>query len=93
MLEITKSVKFPNIKVTVENLIIEVREKKRMHNLILYQMTVTDSLLLFCCCCLFFSQTFDAYDRHGYGFWIYYYSLVIIGSFFMLNLVLGVLSG
>ncbi|PFX23935.1 Voltage-dependent calcium channel type A subunit alpha-1 [Stylophora pistillata] len=37
--------------------------------------------------------TFDAYDRHGYGFWIYYYSLVIIGSFFMLNLVLGVLSG
>ncbi|XP_073242529.1 voltage-dependent calcium channel type A subunit alpha-1-like [Porites lutea] len=37
--------------------------------------------------------TFDAYDTHGYFFWIYYYSLVIIGSFFMLNLVLGVLSG
>ncbi|XP_027058824.1 voltage-dependent N-type calcium channel subunit alpha-1B-like [Pocillopora damicornis] len=37
--------------------------------------------------------TFYAYDRHGYAFWIYYYSLVIIGSFFMLNLVLGVLSG
>ncbi|XP_068694848.1 voltage-dependent calcium channel type A subunit alpha-1-like isoform X3 [Montipora foliosa] len=37
--------------------------------------------------------TFDAYDTHGYAFWIYYYSLVIIGSFFMLNLVLGVLSG
>ncbi|XP_020626974.1 voltage-dependent R-type calcium channel subunit alpha-1E-like isoform X3 [Orbicella faveolata] len=37
--------------------------------------------------------TFDAYDAHGYVFWIYYYSLVVIGSFFMLNLVLGVLSG
>lgn len=40
-----------------------------------------------------FPQTFDAYDTHGYAFWIYYYSLVVIGSFFMLNLVLGVLSG
>jgi len=40
-----------------------------------------------------FPQTFDAYDAHGYVFWIYYYSLVVIGSFFMLNLVLGVLSG
>lgn len=40
-----------------------------------------------------FPQTFDASDRHGYAFWIYYYSLVVIGSFFMLNLVLGVLSG
>ncbi|KAJ7339584.1 hypothetical protein OS493_005987 [Desmophyllum pertusum] len=37
--------------------------------------------------------TFDALDTHGYAFWIYYYSLVVIGSFFMLNLVLGVLSG
>ncbi|XP_048587790.1 voltage-dependent P/Q-type calcium channel subunit alpha-1A isoform X2 [Nematostella vectensis] len=37
--------------------------------------------------------TFNATDTNGYYFWLYYYSLVIIGSFFMLNLVLGVLSG
>ncbi|KAK2555559.1 Voltage-dependent calcium channel type A subunit alpha-1 [Acropora cervicornis] len=37
--------------------------------------------------------TFHAADANGYAFWIYYCSLVIIGSFFMLNLVLGVLSG
>lgn len=42
---------------------------------------------------IIFPQTFDASDAHGYAFWIYYYSLVVIGSFFMLNLVLGVLSG
>jgi len=31
---------------------------------------------------------------HGYGWpWIYFVSLIIIGSFFVLNLVLGVLSG
>jgi len=33
-------------------------------------------------------------DVHGYGWpWIYFVSLIIIGSFFVLNLVLGVLSG
>ncbi|KAK3700089.1 hypothetical protein QZH41_015046, partial [Actinostola sp. cb2023] len=37
--------------------------------------------------------TFFAYDKNGIAFWLYYYSLVVIGSFFMLNLVLGVLSG
>lgn len=37
--------------------------------------------------------TFDVYDLHGYLLWIYYYSLNIIGAQFMLNLVLGVLSG
>ena len=38
-------------------------------------------------------QTFKTVDEHGYFFWMYYYSLVVIGTFFMLNLVLGVLSG
>ena len=37
--------------------------------------------------------SFDVLDKHGFGFWIYYYSLNIIGAQFMLNLVLGVLSG
>ena len=37
--------------------------------------------------------SFDVLDKHGLGFWIYYYSLNIIGAQFMLNLVLGVLSG
>ncbi|XP_028408443.1 voltage-dependent R-type calcium channel subunit alpha-1E-like [Dendronephthya gigantea] len=37
--------------------------------------------------------TFDALDDNAYFFWFLYYSLVVIGSFFMLNLVLGVLSG
>jgi len=37
--------------------------------------------------------TFDVYDKNGRFFWIYYYSLNIIGAQFMLNLVLGVLSG
>ncbi|CAB3996293.1 voltage-dependent N-type calcium channel subunit alpha-1B-like [Paramuricea clavata] len=37
--------------------------------------------------------TFDALDNDAYVFWFLYYSLVVIGSFFMLNLVLGVLSG
>ena len=33
-------------------------------------------------------------DSIGYGWpWIYFVSLIIIGSFFVLNLVLGVLSG
>eukprot|EP00111_Clytia_hemisphaerica_P002564 TCONS_00007303-protein len=37
--------------------------------------------------------TFDVADKNGYIFWIYYFSLNIIGAQFMLNLVLGVLSG
>ena len=37
--------------------------------------------------------SFDVLDKNGIGFWIYYYSLNIIGAQFMLNLVLGVLSG
>ena len=37
--------------------------------------------------------SFDVLDLHGIGFWVYYYSLNIIGAQFMLNLVLGVLSG
>ena len=37
--------------------------------------------------------SFDVLDKYGIGFWIYYYSLNIIGAQFMLNLVLGVLSG
>ena len=37
--------------------------------------------------------TFDVADENGYGFWIYYYILNVIGAQFMLNLVLGVLSG
>ena len=32
-------------------------------------------------------------DANGVGFWVYFYSLNIIGAQFMLNLVLGVLSG
>ena len=41
----------------------------------------------------FFLQTFDVMDESGYIFSLYYISLIVIGSFFMLNLVLGVLSG
>eukprot|EP00112_Aurelia_sp_Birch-Aquarium-sp1_P018408 Seg4389.2 transcript_id=Seg4389.2/GoldUCD/mRNA.D3Y31 product="Voltage-dependent calcium channel type A subunit alpha-1" protein_id=Seg4389.2/GoldUCD/D3Y31 len=37
--------------------------------------------------------SFDVLDKNGVGFWIYYYTLNIIGAQFMLNLVLGVLSG
>ena len=37
--------------------------------------------------------SFDVLDKYGIGFWVYYYSLNIIGAQFMLNLVLGVLSG
>ena len=40
-----------------------------------------------------FSQTFDAMDEDGYLYACYYVSLIVIGSFFVLNLVLGVLSG
>ena len=43
---------------------------------------------------IFFSlQTFDVFDEHGTFIWAYYYTLHIIGAQFMLNLVLGVLSG
>ena len=42
---------------------------------------------------LFFPQTFDAMDEDGYLYACYYVSLIVIGSFFVLNLVLGVLSG
>ena len=38
-------------------------------------------------------NTFYAIDEHGYLWAAYYISLIVIGSFFMLNLVLGVLSG
>ncbi|XP_078343776.1 voltage-dependent L-type calcium channel subunit alpha-1D-like isoform X1 [Oculina patagonica] len=38
-------------------------------------------------------KTFDAMDRDGYLYACYYVSLIVIGSFFVLNLVLGVLSG
>lgn len=41
----------------------------------------------------FVPQTFDAMDRDGYLYACYYVSLIVIGSFFVLNLVLGVLSG
>eukprot|EP00795_Rhopilema_esculentum_P010830 gene10830-19646_t len=37
--------------------------------------------------------TFDVFDKKGEYMWIYYYTLHIIGAQFMLNLVLGVLSG
>ena len=37
--------------------------------------------------------TFDVADVNGYGFWVFYYVLHVIGAQFMLNLVLGVLSG
>ncbi|KAM7445212.1 hypothetical protein ABFA07_006340 [Porites harrisoni] len=37
--------------------------------------------------------TFDAMDSDGYLYACYYVSLIVIGSFFVLNLVLGVLSG
>lgn len=37
--------------------------------------------------------TFDAMDENGYLYACYYVSLIVIGSFFVLNLVLGVLSG
>lgn len=38
-----------------------------------------------------FFQTNDAIGP--YINWLYFYPLIILGSFFMLNLVLGVLSG
>ena len=35
-----------------------------------------------------------AVDEHGLLYGVFYYiSLILLGSFFMLNLVLGVLSG
>ena len=37
--------------------------------------------------------TFDVADVNGYYFWVFYYVLHVIGAQFMLNLVLGVLSG
>ncbi|XP_068695384.1 voltage-dependent calcium channel type A subunit alpha-1-like isoform X1 [Montipora foliosa] len=37
--------------------------------------------------------TFDAVDTDGYLYSCYFVSLIVIGSFFVLNLVLGVLSG
>ena len=42
---------------------------------------------------IFFPQTFYAMDEDGYLYACYYVSLIVIGSFFVLNLVLGVLSG
>ena len=37
---------------------------------------------------------FQTNDALGGGFnWVYFVPLIVIGSFFMLNLVLGVLSG
>lgn len=41
----------------------------------------------------FVFQTFDAMDSDGYLYACYFVSLIVIGSFFVLNLVLGVLSG
>lgn len=41
----------------------------------------------------FLFQTFDVFDKDGTFIWAYYYTLHIIGAQFMLNLVLGVLSG
>lgn len=38
-------------------------------------------------------KTFHAMDEDGYLYACYYVSLIVIGSFFVLNLVLGVLSG
>ncbi|XP_047134676.1 voltage-dependent N-type calcium channel subunit alpha-1B isoform X1 [Hydra vulgaris] len=61
-------------------------------NMLLSMLTVFT-----CITCEGWSQimydTFDVYDKNGLFFWIYYYSLNIIGAKFMLNLVLGVLSG
>ena len=44
-------------------------------------------------CLIVYFQTFDVFDRRKYYIWIYYYTMNIIGAQFMLNLVLGVLSG
>ena len=38
-------------------------------------------------------QAFQVYDYKGRFIWLYFYSLNVIGSQFMLNLVCGVLSG
>ena len=43
--------------------------------------------------CLLDFQHFDVSDDDGMLWWIYYVTLHIIGAQFMLNLVLGVLSG
>lgn len=51
--------------------------------------TRNENFYVFC----FFPQTFDAMDEDGYLYACYYVSLIVIGSFFVLNLVLGVLSG
>ena len=53
---------------------------------------VTENMI--CMLLIFFvPQTFDAMDQDGYLYACYYVSLIVIGSFFVLNLVLGVLSG
>lgn len=45
-------------------------------------------------CEAFISVVFQTNDALGSNFnWIYFIPLIILGSFFMLNLVLGVLSG
>ena len=48
-----------------------------------------------CCFSIFvFYFVFQTNDALGSSFnWIYFFPLIILGSFFMLNLVLGVLSG
>lgn len=59
---------------------------------LLYLPPHFDSLLL----SLFpnFPSSFQMQDAMGYELpWVYFVSLVIFGSFFVLNLVLGVLSG
>ncbi|XP_065655801.1 voltage-dependent L-type calcium channel subunit alpha-1D isoform X4 [Hydra vulgaris] len=38
-------------------------------------------------------STYRMVDYNGYFIWIYFFSLIVIGSHFMLNLVCGVLSG
>lgn len=44
--------------------------------------------------CVFLSLFLQASDASGNTWnWLYFIPLIIIGSFFMLNLVLGVLSG
>ena len=40
------------------------------------------------------SRSFQTNDAIGSAFnWVFFIPLIVIGSFFMLNLVLGVLSG
>lgn len=60
---------------------------------ILYWVTASPCVMLQCTCpyALHFLQTNDALGS-SYN-WVYFVPLIVIGSFFMLNLVLGVLSG